>query len=462
MTRRNNTYVIALTTCIMLFSFLFGWLHANIDSYFYWAISEYFRTGTYPYLQPFVYSRPTTMSPPLYGLFFILTQHISHAEILLHGLQLIMLAITSILLYHMLRRHIPQRWAVLVSCAFAVYPVNLIYASGVLTEIPAQLIITIWLFLVLLGTTKRRLAPLMYAFLVSVIGTLLKYNLGVYTVATMVLAVPYRRQLKPKTAIPAVLAVILMGTWIMTNHSITGVWGLSDTHGQQVYNQFVYGAGQLPPENDPSVRRMRSLLPPGTDLFAPVWNLQESLSVSLHGDWTAIDTVFFNVALASIRHHPFRYIIHSLYNFARVHYDHLPYWKSVGNVGITGMSGTDSPYCGSLGRVDMCTPPILTPWSYPVFNAFVAFTNGAFLLFAPVTFFIVLLPSLFITLVSKKSPPFLYACTYLAGVIPIAFLIHPDPRYVVPFYPVGVLCVAAAFQAVGAELKRRKTDNTPQ
>ena len=151
-----NTKVFVKVTCILtviwfLFNLLFFWMHANVDSYFYFAIGEYFRTGNYPFQTPFIYTKPTTISPPLYGLFFTLTHGLLRADILLHAVQLSFLAATSYLLYKTLRLHISRRMATLISCLFALFPINIIYASNVMTENPAQFVVMLIIYLLVSG-----------------------------------------------------------------------------------------------------------------------------------------------------------------------------------------------------------------------------------------------------------------------------------------------------------------------
>lgn len=437
-----------LTIGTFLFLFLFGWMNANADSYFYWMIGEYFRSGVYPFTSPFIYTKPTTISPPLYGVFFILTHGIPRADILLHAIQLGLLATTSVLLYLVLRRHLTKSGAMIASCLFALFPINLIYASQVLTENPAQFFVTLWAFLVIRGIIKKQPRPIALAVLVGSVAALMKYNLAIYTVLGGLFLLPFIKKMKRRDWIFPLFAAAILGGWVVTNERITGVWGLYDTRGTQLYNQFVAQTKLLPPESHPAVLRMRSLLPPGTDIAVPYWDIQGYLGESLHGVWRDIDTVLFDVAWASVRTHPGQYLIHSTKNFARMHYDNLPHWRNIGNMGRKDVSGTDIPYCSNLDAVQMCTPVIMTPWSYPVWNTFIQTEMKLFQMLAPLAFYFILLPALIVSLLWGNALSRVYTIIYLVGTIPVALTIHVDPRYVVPFYPIACLIVVTSGKIV--------------
>lgn len=441
------------TICIFLLNFLFVWMNANVDSYFYFAIGEYFRTGHYPFIAPFIYTKPTTISPPLYGIFFILTHGIPRADILLHALQLILLATSSVLLYKILSLHVRKPFAVIIACLFALSPVNLIYASYVMTENPSQFFVTYWTYLIVKGLAKKQPSSIALAVLIGAVAGLIKYNLLIFSILAAPVLLYVRKQWKPSHFIFPAVAVIIIGSWIVLNHRITGVWGLYDTRGTQLYNQFVAQTKLLPPENHPAVMRMRSLLPPGTDIAVPYWDIQERLGLSLHGVWHDIDTVLFDVAWASVRTYPIEYLVHSVKNLARMHYDNLPHWRNIGNMGRTDVSGTDVPYCSNLDAVHMCSPVIMTPWSYPLWNTFIRIELTLFRVLAPLAFYLLLLPALVVSLLWGHTRSRIYTAVYLTGVIPIALTIHVDPRYVVPFYPIAVLIIVTSGQIVRAKLQ---------
>ncbi len=451
MAKRIATTLLIATGLLFLVHFLFGWLNANVDSYFYWAIEEYFRTGTYPYLQPFVYIRPTTISPPLYGMYFLFTHNLHGSEVILHAIQLAELAATSILLYLTLRVHVKKPIAMIISCLFAIYPVNMVYATYVLTETPSQLIVGLWAYLIVRGLAHKSAFPIGAAVLVAAVGTLLKYNLGILVAFAGVLLVPYLRRMKLKYFVLPVLAGIILTGWILINHQMTGVWGLSDTRGTPLYEQFIAQTKILPPETDPAVIRMRSLLPKGTDIAVPYWDIQEKLTRALGYDWHAVDTVLFDVAWASVRTHPVEFILHSIANFANMHSGNTPHWVNIGNMGRTDVTGVYKPYCSKIDSARMCAPIISTPWSIPIWNTYIRTEIALFKEFSPATFYLILLPALLYGLLFGKKWQRLYAVMYLTGVVPVALTIHADPRYIVPFYPIAVLLITSV--AVQLKLK---------
>ena len=434
------------TIGIYIFNMLFVWMNAHADSYFYWMISEYFRSGKYPFTSPFIYTKPTTISPPLYGIFFILTHSLPHADVLLHALQLGLLGLSSYLLYWILLLHVKKPIAQIISCFFAIFPINLIYATYVLTENPAQFFVTIWIFFVVLGLVKKRPFFISVAVFIGAVAGLMKYNLMIYMILAGIFLFTYMKKIKIFDLLFPVLAGFIFIGWIFINHTITGVWGLYDTKGTQLYNQFVAQTKIIPPENDPSVIRMRSLLPIGTDIRVPYWDIQNFLIQSLGGVWIDIDKVLFDVAWASVAGHPKEYIGNSLVNFARMHYDGYPHWTNLNSMGRTDKDGNDAVYCSWLSRVKMCDPILQTQWSYPMWNTFITLEVSAFRFFAPFVFYLLFLPSLIFSIFSRDRLLRVYGVMYLVGVVPIAMTIHVDPRYIVPFYPLVMLIVVLSMK----------------
>jgi hypothetical protein len=449
-----------ITVCIYLIHLLFGWVNANVDSYFYWAIGEYFKTGNYPFIHPFIYTKPTTISPPLYGLFFIATDHLPRADILLHGIQLAALGLSSIFVYKLLRLHLSKTLSLWIAFFFSVFPVNLVYASYAMTENLSQLVVCAWLYLVAFGIKHKRPLNVSGAVLLGAVGGVLKYNLMILAPIAGLLLVWFFRPWKWTYFVYPTFAVIIICSWILINHTITGVWGLYDTRGTQLYNQFIWQTKLLPPEDHPAVRRMRSLLPPGTNIAVAYWDLQEHLANKLGREWTKIDRVLFDVGWAAVSTHPFEYVFHSLHNFARVHYADNPHWHNLNNIGRKDVSGIDAPFCGVLGSVSACSPVLTTPWSFSIWNTFITYEMRLFRLLAPIVFYVVLLPSLFVTLVSRKHLVRFWSVLYLVTILPIAFTIHPDPRYIVPFYGLGLLVIVAAVQELVPLLGRGYTPQT--
>lgn len=457
MAKRIASALLTITIAVFCIDLIFGWLNANVDSYFYWAIGAYFRTGVYPFIEPFIYLKPTTISPPLYGILLNMTTFLTRADILVHSVQLILLTATSYLLYQVLRLHVKTSIAIIITCLFAIWPVNIIYASLVMTENISQFMVMAWIYLVVRGLTHKQTLPIAAAVLVASIATLIKYNLGIFTVFAGLLLLPKLRRLKAIDIGVLCLSGAIFTGWIFVNHSVTGVWGLYDTRGTQLYNQFVAETKILPPETHPAVIRMRALLPTGTDIAVPYWDLQQALTNALHRDWLAVDRVLFDVAWASVSTHPMQYIGNSVVNFARVHYDHVPYWRNLANVGKTISSDMDRPYCGAISSIQMCAPIISTPWSYALWDTWITWEMRVFEVTSAAFFYIVLLPVLLVSLLFQNARARLYALMYLTGVIPIALTIHSDPRYIVPFYPIQVLLVVTATM----DYKTHKTTATP-
>src|SRR4030042_3242680 len=87
--------ILTLTCGFLIFSLLFFWLTAIVDSGFYWAFVQYIQTGRVHLWHPFDYARQTTISAPLYSVLLLGLSGLPGPDIILRVIQVISLTLTG-------------------------------------------------------------------------------------------------------------------------------------------------------------------------------------------------------------------------------------------------------------------------------------------------------------------------------------------------------------------------------
>ncbi len=433
--------LISAISLYALIHFFFLWMYTNIDGYFYWAIGQYLKTGVYPFVSPFIYAMPITISPPLYGIFIAFIGSIPAGDIILHGIQILLMTTTTLLLYRLLLTSIKPYAATIISILFLLFPVNVIYTGSMMTELAAQTTMTIYLFLVYRFTKTKNISFLASAILLTGCMTLLKYQfviLFIFTISYLVVSFPKKQSLSHFNGLKVFFAVVVITTWIITNHSMTGVWGLSDTKKMPFYTNFVWDGRHFPKKTDPSVIALRQYVPPTADRYAEYWDLQGYILPYAHNDWRVVDELLGNVGIAAIKTYPIEYMLNGIRVFVQTLASHSPWWYNLQTFG--SIDPVQPVNCTRLGTIQFCRPIIMTPWSYPIWNRYVAISAKIYNILVPLLLLFLFLPSLVITLLDKRIR--IYSIIYLVSLVPISYLAMVESRYLIPYYPlIIIICV---------------------
>lgn len=456
--KKFSNIILVLTGAFLVFHVLFLWMYTNIDGYFYWAFGQYVKTGVYPFLPSFTYLRPTTISPPLYGIFLMYLGFIPRADILLHILQLLMLAGTATLLYKLLTPFVHKPVALILACLFILFPANVIYSSSMMTEVPAQFLMTCYVYLAHRFIASKKISFLSSMVLLAAVMTVLKYQFLFLTLLSFGLFAFFFFQKHAKRIVhvfPVILGGSILLLWVVANRAITGVWGLSDTRKMPFYTNFVWDGRHFPKETDPAVTALRAFVPKTVNKYAQYWDLQDYILPRVNRDWRAIDELLGNVGLATIRGQPLSYLTNAGRVFLQIHTHTSPWWN---NMATFGFRDPIQPlYCGALSSIQFCRPIVLTPWSYRWWNAYVnvatSFYNTVFPFFAIIIFF----PALAVTLFKEKRHERIFPILYLVNLLPISFLAFAESRYLIPYYPLIIIIAVLGIQAIVLFLRRVAT-----
>ena len=438
--------MIILTGAWLLFNVLFFWTNSIIDSYFYWAFAHFLQTGTYPFAAPFIYARPTTISPPLYSALLLVTGFLPHPDILIRLFQTALLAASGYLLFRILEKALGRHLAEIASCLFILIPGNTVFADYLLTETLAQFFVILLAYLLI----QKKISAYGYAIILTALATLSKYSLIIYAAPAGLFF--FRKKQWIRYSIYPVVAAVILAAWVFMNWQITGVVGLSDTKGIQLYNQIVWIGQTAPRETSAAMKTLRRYVPASINIKKAYWDLQGYILPHVGNSWPAVDKILGAVAFEAVREHPLTYAINTVHIFIALHGPVAPYWINIGDFGK--IQGPYPLFCGKLGTFLMCAPVIRLPGIQNFWDSYISFSTVfyryAFSLFSYAIFF----PSLFLGLFSKSDIRKKLSFFYFLGVIPIAMYVHPDTRYILPFYPLYAGISALGLQAFFRATKR--------
>ena len=438
----------------LLFHLLFLWMYTNIDGYFYWAIGRYFMTGSYPFISPFLYAKPVTVSPPLYGILVALIGTVPNGDFILHVFHILLMAGTTLLLFTILSSVVSKNLAALISLFFLIFPTNVIYTASMMTELPAQTAMTAYLYLTQKYLTSHKPFILGIMFVLSAIMSLLKYQFIVLFVVTFLFLLwnILTHRTKPQFLIfCGIIGVLIIGTWVTINHAVTGVWGLSDTKKMPFYTNFVWEGKYYPPENHPAVRALRRYVPATADRYAEYWDLQDYILPYAGRNWSAVDELLGNVGIAAIASHPIEYIQNGLQIFIRTHGHRAPWWDNMATFGAR--DPVQPLYCDALGTIRFCKPVIMTNGSFTLWNAYVRESRNFYnTVVSPVLLFL-FLPLLCIVLIAKDRNKRIFALIYMGNLIPISYLAMTESRYLIPYYPLMILISVLGVQSAASYVR---------
>jgi hypothetical protein len=441
------------TISVYLFHFIFMWMFESGDSFYYLTFAKYLTTGIYHFQYPFIYQRPTTLAAPFYSFILVAIGNFPRADIWLHAIQLLMLIGTTLLLHQILRKFISDSFSIIISCLFALFPTNLIFASYILTEIPAIFGFTLFIYLSLKYLNNHQTNLLSLLVLLAAMLTLLRYQFAILFVgATIILAINIIRNHKI-TIFNAVFfsaGLIMIIGWLIYNHAITRVWGLSDTTKIRFHASFVNYGHHYPPENDPAVIEYNKFVPPIRDKYSAWWDVQDDILPKVNHDWRKVDEIVGNVGLAAVKYDPMGYLVNTGQIFLAMHtIAKTPWWPNLFFFGQDSDYARQQVVCDAFDNFHICKPIVMTERSFQLFSKFIGVIGGWYMRGFPVFSLFILFPMIVINLIFGHLSDRFLATIYLIPLIFASSAITPEPRYLIPFYPLMIILVVRGFQVIG-------------
>lgn len=420
------------------FKFLFFWMVEVTDSWFFWGLADFMRTGIYHAPHPYYYTSVSTMEPPLYSVFLYLFQYFPRADILIHLLQIVGFIIATFCLYKILSFYILNDLAKIIAAVFLFIPANIIYESQLTAEPLALTFITIYIYFAYLIIKKGEEKFVKYLFVFSFFMTLQRYNFIVFLPISLFLFFKSKNR-KLTDFYYLLISIFFLFAWVLTNHQLNNSWGLSNAEGKHLYNRIVWTDGALPKEDDPNLMLLKSLTKRETALQQPWWWIEDKLRTDAGMDETKSSNLLRKIALSALWNNPVSFIANIPKNFLISHGNRLPF---SGGGYLYTRSEHPKPYCRTLGTIVLCQPIITSEWAINLWENIISLTKIYYLTDIPtfINLFIFFPGIIYIFLRGDKFIRFCAVSYTVASLIPVLFE-EPNPRYMYPLFPLKIIII---------------------
>lgn len=429
--------LVIISAIYLVFHFLYLWIAMNIDSPWFYVFAQYIKTGFFEHFMQYTYQLPMTTKPPLYSLFLAILWDLPYQAEIIHLTHLLLFALELSLLYRMLKKLTGITAASLAVLIFMFIPGNVTFLMYVMSEIPLQVIFTLYLYLIYRYSESKNLRFLSVSVFIGFLMTFLNYAFGVYGVISLLFFV-LKKPSRPVNYLFPVVGIIMIAVWVIINHAITGMWGLSDTGGLRYNITASWQAGLTPPPDDPAVREIRKYVPPEVSLAQPYWVLEPYINPVTGNDYARLNRLVGDVGKAAIRAHPWQFLKYTAFSFYKSHDSGVPYMPNLGQFGLP-FEQTDTLYCGLIKGIRFCSPIISTPHSFSLFNRYISYANVFYDRYFMVWSVWIFFPCLALALASGNRTLSYFAGLFIVGRLVMASSNNPQARYLVPYYPLMIL-----------------------
>lgn len=428
-------YFFLLPILFYVFHFLFFWMYETTDSYFYWAFAQFLRTGTYFLPHPYNRTSPSTIEPPLYSFIIYILDFLPRAEIFMHLIHILSLLASAFLLYLILKKYMGKHLSMIVASIFTLLPVNIIQTSSMMSESLAMLFLTAFIYLSFLIIEQKKMQCLKFLPLISAVSILLRFNFLILFVISIILLVLLKR-INKENIVFITISFLVIFSWIIFNHKITGAWGLSNSEGKHLYDRVVGGDKLLPDEDNKDFVRLRTIAGPDVNLLAPWWEIEPYIIDEIPNE-TDESHLFFNVAFAALMKNPLTYIKNTFINFFIIHGNGIVYPIDIYTTNNRWM-GTN---CRSLGNFNFCSPIIQAELAKKTWNSLVFWSDKYYYNIPAFINIFLLYPALIYAILSKSKFMKFASITYILCVFISLAAEVPVYRFLYPLFPIKILLI---------------------
>lgn len=415
------------------FHFLFFWVHEGTDSFFYWAFSNFLKTGSYSAPNPYFYNVPSTMEPPLYGVFLYLFQFFSRADILIHFIHVLSIGGSALLIVKIMKHYMGE-WGYLVGILFLLVPSHLIYMSLLVAEPMAIFFLSLYLYTLFLVLIKHKYTLLPYLCIYSSIISLHRYNFLPYFLVTCLLTFAIKKKI-PHRMTGIIVGVFVLVFWIFINHSLNGAWSMSNSEGKHLYNRIVHFDRLLPPADNPSLIRLKGYIG-STDIFLPWFFIEPLVMPHVSYSETESSKLMEEVAIAAFFSNPLVYFANTPKYFLFAHDTNNTYSSPIHLWDTYGQG-----LCRTLGTITFCQPIIDTQLTRHIWNILVGMTDFYYLHISRLIHFFILFPAILFSFVQRDRFIRFVGMMYVFSILFFVMTEAPLPRYLYNFSQLRVILI---------------------
>lgn len=428
MVNRIAKILFAIAALFYVFHFLFFWIFETTDSWFYWALGNYIKTGIYNAPHPYYYTVPSTHEPPLYSLFLYLVQFVNRADVVIHFFHICLLFLSAYFLYRILCGYLRSNLSFLITGIYLFIPAHFTYVSALMTEIPALFATSLYLYICHFIISEKKRDWLKFLILLSSVMVLLKYSFIIFFCAAVFLFVISKRK-QSVDFFYLIVGVVIIAVWVLINHALNGSWGLSGSTGKHLYNRVVDFDHLLPDENDPSLTKLRKYTG-DANLYSPWWLLEPMMITKLEDGESEVSRIMGNVVFAALAKNPLPYIYNTPKMFLAIH------GSDTNNYFLSNYTAKS---CRNLGTIYFCKPIIESREKFIYWDAIASISDFYSRKIVPYLHYFLLFPALVFAVL--KGNRFLKFCAfvYLISTTVAVMTEVPAGRYLYAFIPIMII-----------------------
>jgi len=389
------------------------------------------KTGEYEAPHPYYYTKPSTHEPPLYSVLLYFMNFIARSDILIHFIHIVLLFISAILLFKILKQFLNKEIAKIISIFYLFIPSHFTYISALMTEIFSIFTVSLYLFIAYLVIKGQKKFLLKYLVIISAVMVLLKYGFIIFFFAALLLfIISKKKNITDFVAVGIGVAIICL--WILVNHAINGSWGLSSSTGKHIYNRVVDFDHLLPEEKNESLKKLR-IYTEGKDIFQPWWILEHRILTNMKGDEVDVSKLLGEVAIAAIKKNPLFYIFNTPKWFIVLHSADPTHSFYIKNIDLT---------CRSLGTIHFCKPIISSEASLYLWDKMVSITDKYSRYVVKYFHFLLLFPAIIFAFITKDSFMRFSGTVYFLSTLTAVMTELPAARYLYSYIPIMLILVS--------------------
>jgi len=425
------------------------------DGFFYYVLGDYLLHGRLFTVFPFNATTPQTLFGPLYSIFlgFMIPRAYPWAMTGIPFIHLFLVGLSGLFLFYIAKLTIGKRWGYVVLPVFFFFPFLLIYSVTLMSEAVTLFLITTYSYLfVLLLKGKTRIPPSMLV-LVGCILTLTK-NAYILIVA---LSIPMwlfllwrdRRKITPIAGsiaqIPILIGLIGILLWVRFNKTHHNTYALTNYTGRHLYNNVVHSGKMLPDKESKIYKEFFLRIGSEQNFYLPEYEVERYFIADFNAKRITeqeMDRKFMEFNIAAIKKQPLSYVTHVFY----VAWNDLitaPYHAK-----ILASLGEKDPTCPDCGVLDcritwnaaMCKPQVNDPGALKLWASLVRinramYPNGMIVLAVLAGIGIIE------AIIKRNKELVLLTGIFLLFLFVQAAAQRIEGRYLVPLYPLYVLCI---------------------
>jgi hypothetical protein len=452
MVKRIATIVLSASLIFYLYHAMFFWVYETTDTYFYWGLANFLRTGYYQAPLPYFYTIPTTMEPPLYSLFLYIADFFPRADVIIHIGQILMLLVSALFLIKILEKRIGVGWSRLVGAFYLLIPGNILQVSSAMSEMLAILIFSLYLMFLKKVLTDNKDSLIGCLLITSSVMVLSRYNfIGIFACTLLFFLIKVGRHFRQYGYV--IISILILFGWVYFNHSLHGNWGLSSSEGKHLYDRVVWHDRSLPDSNNAAYMHFLSLTD-GIDIYKPWWEVEHVIYPKLGNREAAVSALLKEISIAGILRHPFVYAVNTVSLFITEHAGGMP----VPDLLYVGGRWLGAG-CRTLGNITFCKPIVSLSSAPYVWDRIVDVTEWYYYAIPKIANVLFLLSGLVVLFRTKNH--FARTCVFLyivGALIPVMAEV-PTARYLFPLYILKIIIVIESLIIIKNMVVRHNENN---